>query len=112
MPSATEEFARLIEIMARLRAPDGCPWDREPPLDSAGRVRARWEEIKAQERGPATADKSVLGGIPRTLPALLRAYQIGLRAASVGFDWDRTADVVAKIREEVDELGEVAGTDP
>src|SRR5205807_3773636 len=76
-------------------------------LDSARQVRARWEEIKAQERGPATADKSLLSGIPRTLPALLRAYQIGLRAASVGFDWDRTADVLAKIREEVDELGEV-----
>ena len=189
MPSATQEFARLIEIMARLRAPDGCPWDREQtidtlepfvleetyevleaidrgdhaalceelgdfvleavflaqleseagrftiadslksiadklvrrhphvfareagqsPLDSAGQVRARWEEIKAHERGPAANDRSLLGGIPRTLPALLRAYQIGLRAAAVGFDWDRTADVVAKIREEVDELGEVAG---
>src|SRR5438552_7688083 len=34
MPSATREFARLIEIMARLRAPDGCPWDREQTVDT------------------------------------------------------------------------------
>ena len=81
----------------------------EAPLDSAGQVRTRWEEIKAKERGAAGAGKTLLGGIPATLPALLRAFQIGLRAASVGFDWERADDVVAKIREEVDELGEVVG---
>ena len=76
----------------------------EPPLESAGQVRARWEEIKAQERGGDGNPKTLLRGIPSALPALLRAYQIGLRAASVGFDWTRAGDVVGKIEEEVDEL--------
>jgi MazG family protein len=189
--SAPDEFLRLIDIMATLRSPEGCPWDREQTIDtlkpfvleetyevleaidrhdhdalreelgdflfeavflaqleaeaghftiadsiravadklvrrhphvfardageaapdSAGQVRARWEEIKAQERGAASGAKTLLGGIPVTLPALLRAYQIGLRAASVGFDWERPGDVVTKIQEEVDELREVAGGD-
>jgi MazG family protein len=182
-PTAAEEFVRLTAIMARLRAPGGCPWDREQtidslkhfvleetyevlqaidrhdhralceelgdflleavflaqieteaghftiadalnsigdklvrrhphvfaraegeaPLESAGQVRTRWEEIKAQEPGNENA-KTLLGGVPATLPALLRAYQIGLRAASVGFDWPRAADVLDKIDEEVAEL--------
>lgn len=191
---AADEFTRLIAIMATLRGPDGCPWDREQsidtltpfvleetyevieaidrhdhealreelgdfvfeavflaqleseaghftiadslkhvadklvrrhphvfargageaPLDSAGQVRMRWEEIKALERtsrtapgGPAENRKTLLSGIAPALPALLRAYHIGARAASVNFDWARTADVVAKIQEEVDELREV-----
>src|SRR5439155_23365512 len=65
----------------------------EAPLDSAGQVRTRWEEIKSQERRDTTArgaspePKTLLSGIAPTLPALLRAYHIGVRAASVGFDW-------------------------
>src|SRR5438093_9300771 len=166
-----KEFDRLLEIVAALRAPEGCPWDREQtidslepfvleeayevlqaidrhdhaalceelgdfvfeavflaqleseaglftiadslaciadklvrrhphvfareageaPLDSAGQVRVRWEEIKAQEKASAERDsanaqpKTLLSGIAPTLPALLRAYHIGTRAASVGF---------------------------
>lgn len=183
--AAAREFARLVTIMATLRGPDGCPWDRdqtidslkpfvleetyevldaidrqdheslreelgdflfeavflaqleaedgrftiadsikavadkllrrhphvfkrddgEPELGSAGAVRARWEAIKAQERAGATPQpKTLLSGIVPTLPALLRAFHIGTRAASVGFDWARTADVVDKIEEEVREL--------
>jgi len=187
--TAALEFTRLVDIVATLRAPDGCPWDREqtidslkpfvveetyevleaidrhdhralceelgdfvfeavflaqleseaghfeiadslkivadklvrrhphvfardagePKLDSAGQVRTRWEEIKAQEttsRGDSARPKTLLSGIAATLPALLRAYHIGMRAASVGFDWARAEDVVAKIEEEVDELRE------
>ena len=51
---------------------------------------------------------ALLGGVPAALPALQRAYQIGNRAASVGFDWVHAVDVVEKIREEVAELDEVA----
>jgi MazG family protein len=208
--SAAEEFVRLVGIMATLRSPEGCPWDREQTidslkpfvleetyevleaidrhdhaalceelgdfmfeavflaqmeaeaghftigdslraiadklvrrhphvfargadeatLDSAGEVRVRWEEIKAQERlerrdglerregqdgrdGPERLDgrerkrRSLLGGIAPALPALLRAYHIGLRAASVNFDWTRVEDVMRKIQEEVDELRDV-----
>ena len=56
---------------------------------SAGQVRVRWEEIKAQERGSAakTRARRCSAASPPTLPALLRAYHIGVRAASVGFDW-------------------------
>jgi MazG family protein len=190
---AADELTRLIDIMARLRGPEGCPWDREQtidslkpfvleetyevleaidrhdhgalceelgdfvfeavflaqleteaghfsiadslervadklvrrhphvfareagaqPLDSADQVRTRWEEIKQQERG-GDRPRTLLSGIAPTLPALLRAYHIGTRAASVGFEWEQAADVVAKIREEVDELQDVigAGADP
>jgi MazG family protein len=188
MQTPASDFLRLVEIVATLRSPDGCPWDREqtidtlkpyvleetyevleaidrgdhaaiceelgdfvfeavfvaqleaeaghftiadalrsaadklvrrhphvfardtgePALDTAGQVRARWEEIKAQERGNRPdAKKTLLGGVPDALPALLRAFQIGSRAASVGFDWARAADVVGKIEEEVAELREV-----
>jgi nucleoside triphosphate diphosphatase len=184
---AAEQFARLVEIMAILRAPDGCPWDREQTIDSlkpfvleetyevleaidrhdhaalreelgdfvfeavflaqleteaghfsiadsiahiadklvrrhphvfgrnegrqqidtAGQVRTRWEEIKAEERGTGGTSKTLLSGIAPALPALLRAYHIGLRAASVGFDWADARDVVAKMDEEIAELREV-----
>ena len=187
MPTAATEFIRLVEVVARLRAPDGCPWDREQSIDSlkpflleetyevletidrhdhvalreelgdflyqavflaqleaeaghftiadsirsiadklvrrhphvfmrdegeaalesAGQVRTQWEEIKAQERSTQKKPPTLLGGIPPTLPALLRAFHIGVRAASVGFDWTKAADVVDKIQEEVDELREV-----
>ena len=182
-----EEFDRLIDIMAVLRSPHGCPWDREQTIDSlkpfvleetyevleaidrhdhaalgeelgdfvfeavflaqleaeageftiadslqsiadklvrrhphvfkrdqgeaalesAGQVRTRWEEIKAEERGKGEKPKTLLGGIAPALPALLRAYHIGVRAASVGFDWTAPGDIVDKIQEEVDELREV-----
>ena len=184
---------RLVEIVAALRAPDGCPWDREQTIDSlkpfvleetyevleaidrhdhtalceelgdfvfeavfvaqleseagrftiadslesvadklvrrhphifareageasldtAGQVRTRWEEIKAQERASRQADgtaapaKSLLSGLAPALPALLRAFHIGTRAASVGFDWSGAGDVVTKMQEEVDELRQV-----
>ena len=184
---AAREFARLAEIMATLRGPDGCPWDREQTidtlkpfvleetyevleaidrhdhaalceelgdfvfeavflaqleaeagaftiadslqsiadklvrrhphvfkrdegeaaLDTAGQVRTRWEEIKAQERGASATPKTLLSGIAPALPALLRAYHIGVRASSVGFDWTTPGDIVDKIQEEVDELREV-----
>ncbi len=46
--------------------------------------------------------------MPRSLPALLRAHEMGTRAAAVGFDWERASDVIAKIEEEVAELREAA----
>jgi MazG family protein len=194
---AAAAFSRLIDIMATLRGPDGCPWDREQTidtlkpfvleetyevldaidrhdhaalaeelgdfvfeavflaqleaeaghftiadsvetvadklvrrhphvfkreqgeaaLDTAGQVRTRWEDIKAQERLSSGGDsgsgigdsKGLLSGIAPTLPALLRAYHIGVRAASVGFDWTHATDVVAKIEEEVAEIREAVG---
>jgi len=87
----------------------------EAPIESAGRVKTRWEEIKAEERaagGDGAATKTLLSGIAPALPALLRAYMIGTRAASVGFDWPRAADVLDKIEEEVAELREAMTGQP
>jgi len=179
-------FDRLVDIVARLRGPGGCPWDLEQTLESlrpfvleetyevleaidsgnraalreeigdmifegvllaqlcaeagefgvadslgsitdklvrrhphvfgnaaraknADEVLGRWEESKARERA-ASPDggqpKTILGGVPTSLPALLRAHEMSTRAAAVGFDWERAADVLAKIEEEVAELRE------
>jgi MazG family protein len=182
---AGERFQELVDTMARLRGPRGCPWDREQTLASLrpyvleetyevldaidrgdmgalegeigdlifegvflaqicadeGRfavadslravtdklvrrhphvfasrtsltsrgVKTQWEQIKADEQRRRGDRRSVLGGVKRTLPALLRAYEIGGRVGAVGFDWARADDVVAKIREEVDELAEAVG---
>jgi len=72
---------------------------------SAEEVLGRWQELKREERAHAgRAPKTLLESVPRTLPGLLRAYEYGSRAASAGFDWERAADVLGKIREEVDEI--------
>jgi MazG family protein len=185
--TAGQRFERLLEIMRRLRAPDGCPWDREQTHTSLRRYvleetyevleaidsgsssqlceelgdflfeavflaqlsteagefdigdaidavcdklvrrhphvfeRARgdaqltsrqvvekWETLKARERAaagkPPPPAATTLSGITNALPALLRAYTLGDRAASVGFDWARGADVIDKIEEEVAEV--------
>ena len=185
--SAGSKFERLVEIMRRLRAPDGCPWDREqtpaslrpfvleetyevleaiesgtpaqlceelgdflfeavflaqmseengdftvgdaidaicdklvrrhPPVFARGdedaplttnQVIDKWETLKAREREaaglPVKKQKTTLGGVPKTLPSLLRAYEISARAAAVGFDWAKAGDVLDKIDEEVAEV--------
>jgi MazG family protein len=183
--SAGALFDELVQIMRRLRAPDGCPWDREQTIktlrpfvleetyelldaldredydairqelgdflleavflaqicDEEGRfsiadsirsiseklirrhphvfdadgsaaltprqVKEKWEDIKAGERAHAGAkEKTLLSGVPRSLPSLLRAYELSTRAATVGFDWVKPGDVVDKIEEEVKELRE------
>jgi MazG family protein len=74
---------------------------------TADQVVERWEALKARERaaeGRVTRPKTTLSGIPKSLPSLLRAYEISARAAAVGFDWAGAADVVAKIEEEVAEV--------
>ena len=184
---AGSAFQALVDIMARLRGPQGCPWDRaqtleslrgfvleethevldaidrgdtdalrgeigdlifegvflaqvcadagqftvadslraittklirrhphifDPsgrPLDTAGEVHQQWEQIKAKEQSDAGERRAVLGGLPKALPSLLRAYEIGTRVAAVGFDWAKTSDVVDKIEEEVAELRAAVG---
>lgn len=68
-------------------------------------VKEQWEEIKSKERKDAgEAEKTVLSGVPRSMPSLLRAYELSSRAAMVGFDWVKTEDVIDKVEEEVREL--------
>ncbi len=186
----SERFSKLIDLMAALRAPDGCPWDRKQTHESLkpylleeayevletidhrdtaklkeelgdvllqvifhGQIAAeagtftiddvidhlaaklvrrhphvfggqdatvkpangdqvvtQWEEIKRAERQAAGGPQSALDGVPKALPALLRAYQVQARAARVGFDWSHDAtglaDVFKKIAEEIGELQE------
>jgi len=75
---------------------------------TSNQVIEKWETLKAKEREasgqPAKRPKTTLGGVPKTLPSLLRAYEISARAAAVGFDWARAADVLDKIEEEVAEV--------
>jgi nucleoside triphosphate diphosphatase len=79
-------------------------------IDTPGQVVEQWEQIKAREQAEAGARRSLLAGVPKALPSLLRAHEIGTRVAAVGFDWEQPADVVAKIEEEVAELRQaVAG---
>jgi MazG family protein len=75
-------------------------------------VKQQWEEIKAKERKDAgEPDKTVLSGVPRSMPSLLRAFELSTRAAQVGFDWVQTTDVLDKADEELRELrAAVAGT--
>jgi ATP diphosphatase len=82
--------------------PDESGWQPS----SAADVVERWEVLKARERAPGQEAQTTLSGIPKAMPALLRAYKIGHRAAAVGFDWQHPVDVMEKIEEEVAELRE------
>jgi XTP/dITP diphosphohydrolase len=63
-------------------------------------VKANWEAIKLKEKGT----QSVLQGVPRGLPALVKAIRIGDKARGAGFDWDQPQDVWGKIKEELGEF--------
>jgi len=67
---------------------------------SAEEVLKNWEKRKAEKR------KSVLDGVPKALPALLRAYKLQKKAAAVGFDWQNIEDVEKKVHEEWNEFWE------
>ena len=73
-------------------------------IDTPGQVVEQWEQIKAREQKDAGERRSILRGVPKSMPSLLRAHEIGTRVAAVGFDWTRMTDVVDKIEEEVREL--------
>jgi tetrapyrrole methylase family protein/MazG family protein len=188
----SDRFNELVQLMAKLRAPDGCPWDRqqtheslkpylleetyevletidkqdEPKLreelgdlllqvifhaqiaaerktftvedvmqlladklvrrhphvfgrqDADGaltpdEVYSNWEQIKKSERQQTGRSESALDGVPKTLPALLRAFQIQARASRVGFDWPQNGEgvhqVMDKVKEEIEELTDAYG---
>ncbi|MCM1337230.1 MAG: nucleoside triphosphate pyrophosphohydrolase [Candidatus Amulumruptor caecigallinarius] len=69
--------------------------------DSAGEVLQNWEQLKLREKG---GNKTVLGGVPESLPALIKAYRMQEKAAHVGFDWEERDQVWDKVREEMAEF--------
>ena len=71
---------------------------------NAAEQTVAWEETKAAERAAKGKNASLLDDVPRGLPALTRAVKLTKRAARVGFDWPSTAEVMAKLAEEVAEL--------
>ena len=111
------EFADVVEVLLEklLRRhphvfPDG---DLRGATDGAPRangarpeapaVAARWDKIKQQERA-AKSQHGLLADIPQALPALTRAAKLQKRASGAGFDWHDSAGVLAKLREEAEEL--------
>lgn len=75
----------------------------EQDVADADEVVRNWETIKSEERKRKN-EKSVLDGVPAALPGLLKAYRMTQKAAAVGFDWQRSEDVIDKLHEEVGEL--------
>src|SRR5206468_8467649 len=79
---------------------------------STGEVNVQWDRIKAEEkaaradagRTPAPGCTGALSGVPPGLPALARALKLQQKASKVGFDWNDPKAVIAKIREETDEI--------
>lgn len=69
--------------------------------ETAAGVEKSWEELKLKEKG---GNKTVLAGVPKTLPALIKAYRIQDKARNVGFDWEKKEDVWAKVKEELCEF--------
>lgn len=86
----------------------------EEAAKNAGGAKAKWDEVKADERAKKAAKKqatsSVLDDVANTLPALARAEKLSRRAASVQFDWPDWHETLGKVREELDEVAEVAET--
>ena len=70
-------------------------------VENSEQVKENWEQIKLKE-----GIKSTLSGVPKTLPALVKAYRIQDKARGVGFDWDNSQQVWEKVEEEIEELKE------
>ncbi len=182
----TDNLDKLVNLMARLRGPDGCPWDRkqtpeslkpflieecyevvdaleegnpskireelgdllfqiifhariaeergdftmgdviatnvekmtrrhphvfgEEKLTTDREVLSKWEEIKKKEKGYEDR-KSILEGVPRSMPSLIRAHRLQERAARVGFDWKHLNETLPKLDEEIAEFKESLRTE-
>ena len=77
--------------------------------ETAEQVKENWEKIKLKEKD---GNKTVLGGVPRALPAMIKAARIQEKAANVGFDWEKPEDVCGKVKEETAEVeAEIGGKD-
>ena len=73
----------------------------EVHADTPEEVKANWEALKLRKKNRRSG---TLGGVPVSLPALVKAYRIGEKAAATGFDWEKKEDVWAKVKEETAEV--------
>lgn len=73
----------------------------EAKAETAGEVCKNWEQLKMNETG---GNKSILSGVPVSMPSLIKAFRMQEKAANVGFDWQEREQVWEKVHEEVDEL--------
>ncbi len=76
--------------------------------DDEKQVLENWEKIKLREKG---GNRTVLSGVPKALPALIKAFRIQEKAANVGFDWDDRSQVWDKVREEMGEVEQAAASE-
>ena len=99
---------KLIRRHPHVFTPAGQPLSpaarRRASAKSSDQVLTQWEALKAREQNAAGAKARILAGVPKSLPSLLRAHEIGTRVAAVGFDWPSAPDVMDKVDEEVREL--------
>lgn len=74
-------------------------------VENAEQVKENWEQIKLMEGG----NKTVLGGVPKSLPSMVKAMRMQEKAANVGFDWEKKEDVWDKVEEELQEFKTAQG---
>ena len=78
--------------------------------ETAGQVMQNWEQLKLKEKG---GNKTILEGVPASLPSLVKAFRIQDKARNAGFDWEEREDVWEKVKEELKELeAEIASMNP
>ena len=70
-------------------------------VENAGQVVQNWEALKTKEKD---GNKTILSGVPQSMPSMIKAYRMQDKARAVGFDWDKKEDVWAKVKEEIAEL--------
>lgn len=76
----------------------------EITADTPAEVMHNWEQLKKREKRKKNRPGGVLSGVPRSLPAMVKALRIGEKAANAGFDWEKREDVWDKVREEACEV--------
>jgi XTP/dITP diphosphohydrolase len=74
----------------------------EVKVENSDDVKQNWEQIKLKEKG--NVKKSVLSGVPQSMPSIVKAYRMQEKAAQVGFDWSDKIDVWNKVKEEMEEF--------
>ncbi len=80
-------------------------------VEGAKEVIRNWERLKLAQKSKQERKEGILGGVPRSLPAMVKALRIGEKAAGAGFDWERREDVWDKVSEELSEVKETLQND-